>query len=192
MNIYKLTKEERDRISGIHNLNESSERDNAWKTLVNDISYNTVYIKRLLSDYKVDKVTNVEDVILKSKRFMYDRLKSGYFNKILIDGSGGTDFAVEVSNFIIKEVTSIVNSINGIVFLPIREKDVDREISKIDFDYIFTDLDSFFNYGGYFTTNNIDPYIDKGFRFYKDFNKKFEELSPRIKEKIVQVIKSRV
>ena len=90
---------------------------------------------------------------------MIDRLKNGYFNKITVDGSGGGDFTIEVSNFIIKEVTNIINNLSGFYFLTLNEKDVDNTLSKVDFDYIFESLMGTFNYGDIIVGDNIDPYI---------------------------------
>ena len=101
MNIYNITKEERERISGMHSINESSSMESLWKNLVEVINYKSTYIGDLLDEFKLNKVTNTGVVVDHTKKFMIDRLKNGYFNKITIDGSGGGDFAIEVSNFII-------------------------------------------------------------------------------------------
>lgn len=192
MNIYKLTKEERDRISGIHSINESSSRENAWKNLIEIINYRSTYIGDLLDEFKLNKITNTGVVVDHTKRFMIDRLKNGYFNKITVDGSGGGDFAIEVSNFIIKEVTNIINNLSGFYFLTLNEKDVDNTLSKVNFDYIFESLMGTFNYGDIIVGDNIDPYIDKGIRFDTEFRTKFMTLTPKIKNTIVTTIKGRL
>ena len=192
MKIYNITKEERDRISGIHSINESSSRENAWKNLIDIINYKSTYIGDLLDEFKLNKVTNTGVVVDHTKRFMIDRLKNGYFNKITVDGSGGGDFAIEVSNFIIKEVTNIINNLSGFFFLTLNEKDIDNTLSKVDFDYIFESLMSTFNYGDIIVGDNIDPYIDKGIRFDTEFRTKFMTLTPKIKNTIVTTIKGRL
>ena len=192
MKIYNITKEERYRISGIHSINESSSRENAWKNLIDIINYKSTYIGDLLDEFKLNKVTNTGVVVDHTKRFMIDRLKNGYFNKITVDGSGGGDFAIEVSNFIIKEVTNIINNLSGFFFLTLNEKDVDNTLSKVDFDYIFESLMSTFNYGDIIVGDNIDPYIDKGIRFDTEFRAKFMTLTPKIKNTIVTTIKGRL
>ena len=189
---FGLTPQERGRIKNLHTLTESSERDLAWKTLVNGVSHKSSYILRMLNGFKLNKITDTEQITLNSKKFVYERLKDGLFNKILIDGSGGSLYAKEVSDFIVKQVSLIMNSINKFLLLTVNDKTIDDAIKEIDMDMVFDELKYFFDLGDYITSDNVDPYIDKGIRFSKEFNESFDQLKNTTLNSVIKTIKDKV
>lgn len=189
---FGLTPQERGRIKNLHTLTESSERDTAWKTLVNGVSYRSSYITRMLNDFKLNKVTDTDQISLNSKKFVYERLKDGVFNKILMDGSGGSLYAKQVSDFIVSQVSLIMNSINKFLLLTVNDKTVDDALENIDMDLVFDELKLFFDLGDYISSDNVDPYVDKGIRFSKEFNESFDQLKNTTLNSVVKTIKDKV
>ena len=173
-------------------LREESERDNLWRFLVLNISSQSVYIDRLLNDLKLNKIVNTTETVQKTKTFLINKLKEKYFNKITSDGSGGSEFANEVAQFILNQTSSILNKINPILLSTINEKDIDNNIKNVDFDYIFDEISKVFNYGNYITSDNFEPYIDKGGKFDTEFYNTLMKLTPIIKSNIIKLIKNKL
>lgn len=176
----------------LHNLVLEGERESAWKEVISTLNHKTSVIDRVLGSFKTGGLVDKENLITNSKTFLLHHLRTSIFNSITKDGSGGKEFANEVSKFILKEVRRVMNDMGTLVLLPFNDKDVDKGMKEIDFDYIMDELNYYFNVGSYFTDNNIDPYIDNGIEFEREFYNTFMSLSPQIKGSIEKIIKDRV
>ena len=176
----------------LHNIVLEGERESAWKEVISTLNHKTSVIDRVLGSFKTGGLVDKENLITNSKTFLNHHLKTHLFDSITKDGSGGKDFALEVSKFIIKEVRRVMNDMGTLVLLPFSDKDVDKGMKQTDFDYIFDELNYYFNVGTYFSDNNIDPYIDNGVKFDREFYSTFMSLTPQIKTSIEKIIKDRV
>ena len=178
----------------LHNILLEGERESTWKEVVGTVNHNTSSLDRVIGSFKTYGLVDKENLITNSKTFLMYHLKTSLFNNILKDGSGGKEFALEVSKFIIKEVRRVVNDLGTYVFLAFSEKDVDKGMKQTDFDAIFTEIDYYFNVGELFASYNIgtDQDIDNGIKFSKDFSTTLNSLTPQIKTSIENILKSKV